>query len=333
MSLTNAQYESIMREYSRKQSRNISQKEEITKKIYSDYPQLEIINNKISQAALNYTTSSLSGEKSSIDDFKKELNLLKEEKKKLIEQIGITPESFEPDYDCIDCKDTGFIKNKPCHCFKQASIDLIYSQSNIKDILDTENFDNFDLNYYSKDLKNDAGISSYECAQYSLLECKKFCEHFSPEIDNNLMLCGRVGIGKTFLTHCIAKELLDKSYSVLYFTADELCETFQKKTFSKNYSNNYDSFIKNFENIFSSDVLIIDDLGTEFVNSFTSAKLFTCINERMLRGKSTIISTNLSLEEILDIYSERTFSRISQYQIINMFGNDIRLLKKMNNVI
>ena len=92
--------------------------------------------------------------------------------------------------------------------------------------------------------------------------------------------------------------------------------------------NREDTMSESSENLYSCDVLIIDDLGTEFVNSYTSAKLFTCINERLIRGGSTIISTNLSLQELLEIYSERTFSRISMFTIMKLFGDDIRIMNK-----
>ena len=123
-----------------------------------------------------------------------------------------------------------------------------------------------------------------------------------------------------------SKDLLDKSYSVIYFTADELIKVFEKETFEKD-----EILEQTSESIYSCDVLIIDDLGTEFVNSFTSSKFFTCINERLLRGNSTVISTNLSLQELMEVYSERTFSRISQFNIMKLFGKDIRIKKQAQN--
>ncbi len=326
MSLTNAQYESIMRDYSRKQAANATRHEAKLKEIYASSPAIQEINSKISHAAVQHTAATLQGSKTSIKSLKDEIEKLKQEKITLLESLGYSYDDLEMKYDCNDCKDTGFINNKPCHCFKQAAINLVYSQSNLDNILTKENFDTFNFDYYDKSLTNDDGTSSYDCAQYSFKECKKFCEHFSSQINNNLLLCGPVGVGKTFLTHCIAKELLDNSFSVLYFTADELIDLFQKKTFEK--SNFEDEEISNLDSIYSVDALIIDDLGTEFVNSFTSAKFFNCINERLLRGKSTIISTNLSLGDISSTYSERTFSRISQYKIIQLFGRDIRVLKR-----
>ena len=125
--------------------------------------------------------------------------------------------------------------------------------------------------------------------------------------------------------HEEAKELLDSGHSVIYFTASSLFHIFEKNVFGREteYSEDY-------RNIFDCDLLILDDLGTELSNAFTSSQLFLCLNERILRRKSTIISTNLSLSQLVDTYSERTFSRISSsYTMIKLFGNDIRLQKKL----
>ena len=130
----------------------------------------------------------------------------------------------------------------------------------------------------------------------------------------------------TFLSNCIAKELLDAGYSVIYFTAFQLFDILSKGVFEKDAD-----AIAAHQNIFDCDLLIIDDLGTELSNSFTTSQLFLCVNERILRQKSTIISTNLNLEQIAEIYSERTLSRISSnYSFIKLFGDDIRIKKRLS---
>ena len=139
------------------------------------------------------------------------------------------------------------------------------------------------------------------------------------------MIYGDTGVGKTFLTHCIAKELLDRSFFVLYFTSFDLFDLLSKNTFQKDrQSADMASFI------YDCDLLIIDDLGTELTNSFVSSQLFCCINERIMNKKATIISTNLTMEDFLDTYSERTFSRVSSnYTMIKLIGNDIRIQKRL----
>ena len=145
-----------------------------------------------------------------------------------------------------------------------------------------------------------------------------------PDTFSNLYLYGDTGIGKTFLSNCVAKELLDRGHSVIYFTAFQLFDILSKGVFEKD-----EDALAAHQNIFTCDLLIIDDLGTELSNSFTTSQLFLCLNERILRKKSTIISTNLGMNQIADIYSERVLSRISSnYTLLKLFGADIRILKR-----
>ena len=156
---------------------------------------------------------------------------------------------------------------------------------------------------------------------------KEFVRTFGQEF-RNLFLYGDTGVGKTFLSNCIAKELIDSAYSVIYFTAFELFDIFAKSRFDK------DTLADTmYGYIFDCDLLIIDDLGTELTNSFIASQLFLCLNERLLKKRSTIISTNLSLESIVEIYSERIFSRItSNYTMLRLTGDDIRIKKKLMNM-
>ena len=153
------------------------------------------------------------------------------------------------------------------------------------------------------------------------------CQSFVHTFDNsfsNLLLTGETGVGKTFLANCIAKELLDTYHSVIYLTATEFFKCFENSDFRRNLDNSIDV------NYFlECDLLIIDDLGTESSNSYTNSKLFYVINERLLRNKSVIISSNFTISQIEDFYSERIFSRIiSSYTILRLFGTDIRYLKR-----
>ena len=211
-----------------------------------------------------------------------------------------------------------------CHCFEQAAINLVYTQSNLKEILERENFSTFSFDYYSADDINPAtGRSSLETARDAVAKCHDFIDHFDSTF-SNLYLYGDTGIGKTFLSNCIAKELLDRGHSVIYFTAFQLFDILSKGVFKRD-----EEALLSHRNIFDCDLLIIDDLGTELSNSFTTSQLFLCINERILRQKSTIISTNLGMNQLADIYSERVLSRISSnYTLLKLFGADIRILKR-----
>ena len=243
-----------------------------------------------------------------------------------MKELSLPKNYFEPVYECPDCKDTGYIGWKPCHCFKQQAIDLIYTQSNIKDILTKENFSTLSLDYYSDSNVNPAtGLTSLATAKAAVARCHEFVDQFDNTFAN-LYFFGDTGIGKTFLSNCIAKELLDSGHSVIYFTAFQLFDILSKGVFEKDAD-----AIATHQNIFDCDLLIIDDLGTELSNSFTTSQLFLCLNERILRQKSTIISTNLNMNQVADIYSERVLSRImTYYTIIKLFGEDIRSKKRIH---
>ena len=187
--------------------------------------------------------------------------------------------------------------------YEKAIIELLYNGSNLKGILEQENFHTFSLDYYSKShIDPLTGRSARDAIETALRVCHHFIDTFSSEF-HNILLYGDTGVGKTFLTHCIAKELMDHSYSVIYFSAAGLFDFLAKNTFGKRDEIDEDAL----SHICSCDLLIIDDLGTELANSFTVSQLFVILNERILRKEATIISTNLSLEDIKAIYSERIF--------------------------
>ena len=154
--------------------------------------------------------------------------------------------------------------------------------------------------------------------------CRNFIDNFEHVQKNNLLFLGNAGVGKTFLSHCIAYELINSGRTVLYLTAFQLFDLLKQHAFQKEGTEPETTM----EHILGCDLLIIDDLGTELNNSFTSSQLFLCMNERLLRKKATIISTNLSLRQLSQAYSERVLSRIMEhYQILNIYGEDIRLKK------
>lgn len=324
MSLTNAQYDEIMRGYQARQLHNKHIANERLQHAYKQVPRLKEIDEHIATISVSSARKMLNGDTLAIANLKKELAKLREEKSILFHQMGLCAEYFDEVYTCKACKDTGYINGNKCHCFKQQMIDLIYSQSNIKDILAKENFSNFSYAYYSKELINPTtGMSSLDSAKHAVTECKRFLDYFDKK-PNNMLFYGDTGVGKTFLSNCVAKELLEQGKSVIYFTAFQLFDILSKGVFQKDAD-----AIAAHQNIYDCDLLIIDDLGTEVPNSFTSSQLFLCVNERILRQKSTIISTNLNMVQLAEQYSERTFSRISSnYCILKLFGDDIRIQKR-----
>ncbi|MCR5416901.1 MAG: ATP-binding protein [Pseudobutyrivibrio sp.] len=328
MALTNEQYDSLMRLYNHKQMRNNQIVAYRTKELYSAIPSLTTLDQEVTDISISSISAMFDGADMSqtTASSKQKLAELKKKREHMIVDAGFPADYLEPPYDCPDCKDTGYINGKRCHCFKQAAINIVYKQSNISTILSKENFDAYDLTLFSDDYyEKENGLSARATAQKALEDAKNFVQNFKQD-GGNLLLLGQTGCGKTFLSNCIAKALLDEGVSVIYFTAFELFDIFEKQVFKKNID-----VADLHDQIFDCDLLIIDDLGTELPNSFTTSRLFQCLNERLLRNKSTIISTNYNLALLRDTYSERITSRIfSCYKIIEFLGEDIRMKKIIN---
>lgn len=331
MALKNDQYNQILREYDSRRFKNKHALDNRMEEAYRLIPELKQIDEEIISISAQSGRMALRGDDSALKTLKYESNALKERQIELLISYGLPGDYLEMQYSCIKCKDTGYIGNDKCSCFKQAISDLLYSGSNIKNILDAENFSKFSFRYYSDDyIDEDISLSPLSNIQKVVAACKSFIRHFNKKHDN-LLLLGNTGVGKTFLANCIAKELLDRGNTVIYLTAFRLFDILEKNKFSKDEDSSYEAS-NQFEYILDCDLLIIDDLGTEMNNSFTNSQLYLIINERLLRQKSTIISTNLSLTNINTIYGERIFSRIaSSYSVHRIIGEDIRLHKAVSN--
>jgi len=257
----------------------------------------------------------LDGHPSALADLKDSIRILKEQKALLLTQASLPPDYLTVPYVCETCQDTGYYNGEKCHCFKQASLTLLYEQSNLKDYLNSTDFSNVSEEYYEgEDL-----VHFKDSYQKSI----NFVNNFKNDYQN-LYFYGTVGTGKSFLSGCIAKALMKEGHSVIYFSASQLMNAISRSSFDYNKKNeNSDSY----NDILECDLLIIDDLGTEMINDFTRSQLFTCLNERYLRKKSVVISTNFSLKELRDYYSERIFSRIvGHFLFCKMTGPDIRKL-------
>lgn len=328
MALKNSQYYSIMRKYEEIRLKNHDLLNARREEVYEKLPEFKSLDESISVLSVRYGKKLLNGDESALSSLKEELETLRNSKEKLLISAGFPEDYLEPVYNCRDCKDTGYIGNRKCHCFKQAVINLLYEQSNIKEFPAEASFDHFRLDFYPSALYDKTtGRSARAMMEDTLKICRRFVDTFGKEY-RNLFFYGSVGVGKTFLSTCIAREIMEKEFSVVYFSAPQLFNTLARTKFDKD-----DTDAKNMtDNIYNCDLLIIDDLGSEYTNTFISAQFFTCINERLIHRKSTIISTNLSLESIADLYTERSFSRItSSYALLKIIGDDIRIRKKLEH--
>lgn len=327
MPLQNSQYDAIMREYNHRQLKNRHTLEEHKQKAYGKVPRLMEIEQEIAAVSLRAIRSRLGAAEQTDDlSYKKEIKRLGEERTCLLLENGYPKDYLTMQYDCPYCKDTGYIEGQKCQCFKKAAVDLLYTQSNLQEILKKENFKHFSFNYYSDTIVNEiTGLTARQTAEDAVRKAKMFIDTFDTSFQN-LFIYGSTGVGKTFLSNCIAKELIDQANCVIYFSAFDLFDALAKNTFQKDTVSDGTP-----EDILECDLLIIDDLGTELTNTFVASALFQCINERIMRRKSTIISTNLSLGQFRDIYSERILSRItSNYTMIKLFGEDIRIQKRLS---
>ena len=255
---------------------------------------------------------------------------MREQKQILLTAGGYPADYMEMRYRCRECQDTGYANGHRCHCFERKRLQVLYAQSNIEEVLKRENFNTLTFAYYDdQQLLPGLNRTVLSYMQLVVKRCQEVAENF-PNSGQNILFTGSTGVGKTFLTNCIAKALMDRYVSVIYLSSPDLFEIFSKYKFNRGAEEDCEEA---YRHILECEMLIIDDLGTEVNNTFVSSQLFYCINERINRKKGTIISTNLSMDMMRDTYSDRVTSRImSSYMMIPLYGGDIRVKKTMTSV-
>jgi len=320
-------YQRLLRDYEETRTRHLHDQKMRRERIYKELPELAALDRQLAEASVSAARAALDGNTEALDCLAANNRRISEKKQLVLQTAGYPADYLELSYTCPDCKDTGFIGREKCHCFKQALTFAMSEASTLPRILEKENFSTFSFSYYD-DMTADSQLklTPRDNMRKIISDAKCFVEEFDTK-NRSILIYGNTGVGKTFLTNCIAKALLDSAHHVVYMTSHALFETFEAHRFDHNEQPDVNSL---YRYIFQCDLLIIDDLGTELSNSFTNSMLYTCINERQLHGKSTVISTNLSLEQLRDRYSERVFSRITGgYTLWKLIGKDIRVLKRM----
>ncbi len=323
----------LLNTYDKKQIDAVHDLEIRKAELYAKIPRLQEIENELNSYAIKSAKAILSSpQKSTLKDLQSKIKELKEERINILKKDGKTIKYLSPNYECSKCNDTGYItkngSSEMCSCLKQKILDIEYNDSNIGNI-DKENFKKFNINLYSDKVdekKYNSDISPRENIKIICKEVKKFIQNFDNPDEKNLLFSGGTGLGKTFLSNCIVAELLVQGKTVLYQTAPVMLDTLISEMSNKESDN---TFSKNLLNV---DLLVIDDLGTETMNSMKFTELYKIINTRLLNqnGKitKTIISTNLDLQGLFRTYDERIVSRfIGNYNIYRFFGDDIRFKK------
>lgn len=318
--MTPSQKASAILEQRRKEDKR-SQEKRIAE-VYEKVPQIKALDRQIKE--IGFTTLKLIASGKTSKAYEEKIDFLTQQKQQLLRKNGFDLDYMEIKYHHEVCKDTGFVGTKMCSCRKQLIIDQKYDQSNIKNQIMEENFNSFNINLYSKNTDKVYGISPYENMQYIIGGVKKFVNNFAYET-GNIYIYGDVGRGKTFLINSIAKEILDRNFSVVYMTSTKLFKFLNDYLYA--FEDRRENLEEKYRLIFDSDLLIIDDLGAEASRQADRSNLFDVVNERMNAGKPIIFSSNLDEEALQEIYGPRIFSRImgNNSRIYEIFGEDLRL--------
>lgn len=293
---------------------------EISKKV----PELEEIQNRLSQVGYSISKAFFSpnDKKEEIEKLQRLSEKLQEEKRDLLVKNGYSPDALKIKYVCPVCKDTGFIEDRMCNCHRELLKELQKKEIARIAPIDECTFETFDLKYYPETPLENA-ISPRAKAEKIAESCHRFATGFNVGKSGNLLLMGMTGLGKTHLSLAIANVAISRGFSVVYGTAHNILSDLQNENFGRTDNLRYSE-----NDILYTDLLILDDLGTEYSNSYTVACLYNIINTRILAKRPTIINTNYGFQELNEKYDQRITSRIAgEYSPLTLFGNDIRYIK------
>lgn len=287
-------------------------------------PELNTINRKLAQIGLNISKTFFTSQnpKEDIDRLRTESLALQEEKKNLLKKNGYDENALAIKYTCPACEDTGFINGRRCKCFINLLKDI--EREKIEKIAPLEEctFETFNTEYYPDNAEN-GEISPRRRAEKIKENCIRYATNFSKN-SKSLFFMGGTGLGKTHLSLAIANVAINKGYSIIYGTAQNILGDLQNENFGR-----LDNLKYRENEILDVDLLILDDLGTEFKSAYTVSCLYNIINTRIGAKLPTIISTNYTIKELLGFYDQRITSRITgEYSLLTLEGNDIRYIKK-----
>ena len=316
----------ILNELERRRDRALYEQKMRQEEVYLKVPEIKEIDAQISKTGFLIAKAVLNNPENYmeyIEKIQKDMEQLKMKKAVLLTENNITLEYLDVNFQCNVCKDTGYLSDgQMCNCLKQELINKAYKMSNLENVLKKENFRTFKIDIFPDKPFSEEKLTPRENMMNILSISEGFVSNFDNNNGENLLFYGTTGLGKTFLCNCIAKALLDKNKIVIYQTAFKILETIENHRFRRDESQ-FDN--EDYNLLFDADLLIIDDLGTEVTNTFTNAETFNIVNTRIIKGKKTIISTNLTPKQITETYSDRVFSRVYEKFIpLKFYGPDLR---------
>lgn len=296
--------------------------------LFAREPELADIDRRLRGTMSQIITRALKGGRDpvpAIHAIRDENLALQRRRGEILTALGCPADYLEEKPRCARCGDAGFLPDgSMCACLRSYyAREQIAELSHMLDI-GSQSFDTFRLDYYSTD-RGGLPRSPREAAQRNLEICQSFARDFHPG-KQNLLLFGAPGLGKTFLSACIARVVSEDGFSVVYDTAGHIFSQFEAAKFRRDDVDEPDESV---ERCMACDLLILDDLGSELTTQFTQSALYELINGRLVGGKRTVISSNLSMEEAAVRYSPQIASRLEgEYHLLHFFGEDIRLLRK-----
>lgn len=305
-----------------------SKAEQRRERIYNEIPEARQFEAQLSVLGTGAARTFIKGGdvETALTKLKNESLRIQSEYEKLLLAHGYTLSDLEPHYFCEKCGDTGYCeqdnKTVMCDCLKTAMTEAACEELNRNSPLKLSTFEDFNLKYYSMDIDDRYPRSPYDQMSKILAYCKSYAADFSLN-SPNLFMRGKTGLGKTHLSLAIANEVIKKGYGVIYAPAPKIVSALEKEQFAREK-------VVSDENVFEDcDLLIVDDLGTEFSTQFSKTALYNLFNDRLLSGKPVIINTNCELTELEELYSQRFVSRIMGEAVrLDFFGTDVRILKK-----
>lgn len=291
--------------------------------VYDRVPEIAAMESRLS-ALVSEVVSAILGQGRSVEEIRSESLDIQMRRAELLTENGWPMNWLDGAWDCPRCQDTGYVGSHPCECLRK-----LYEQERTKDLsallkLGSESFETFDLTYYDDRADEDSGLSPRRQMESVFAFCRSYAANFGKN-SVNLLFRGGTGLGKTFLSACIARVVSQKGHSVVYETVVAALAAFENQKFRAGE----DDADAKVSRMLSCDLLILDDLGTEMITEFSKSALYTLINARLLSGKKTIISTNLKEADIDRLYTPQIYSRLTgEYQELPFVGRDIRMQKK-----